>query len=68
MSNAGHTNYRCPYCGGPARRPDACAAHRELAADDPLGGALRGELTEHELGLELPWPEGEARDDGGQPC
>lgn len=64
MSRPGVADFRCPYCGGRSRRPDACAAHREIAADDPARGLTRGELTERDLGLELPWPEGETSDEG----
>lgn len=43
---------------------DVCSTCRELEEADPHALASGFPLSEAELGLELAWPEGEARDDG----
>lgn len=53
----------CMYCGEPIKSGRACRQHSQLAAIDPHVGGLRRPLEERELGLTMPWPEGEARDD-----
>lgn len=54
----------CPYCGEPIKTGRACRLHSQLAAIDPHLDALRRPLSEAELGLAVPWPEGELEDEG----
>lgn len=57
---------RCRYCGAAAMLGPTCSRCRELEAEDPSRLAELGPLGEHELGVEIPWPEGEAADRGGE--
>lgn len=54
----------CRYCGCGLYGNPVCASCRPLEAADPHAIAAKAPLTEAQLGLLLPYPEGEAGDDG----
>ena len=49
----------CAYCGVPIAKGRTCTAHRDLERRDPHAELLRTPTSERELGLVVPWPEGE---------
>lgn len=54
----------CRYCGAGVMFGSVCRACQPLEEADPHAIAALGPISEAELGVRPPWPEGELQDDG----